>query len=153
MRTTAMRIHITAIPAEKQQGIRGAWGSACFSRHGLHDGRGLLGRMRPKIIANFQIHPVNLCQQPTRGHTVVFRVGFDLANVRNLPLELKDALLCNLKLTIILNHGPPPLLALGPRSNKESIAQPRQVKPYEFPTRSFKGHYRTSVTFALAPLA
>ena len=60
--------------------------------------------MRPEIIANIQIHPVNLGQQPAGGHAIVLHVVFGPANLRHLPLEMENALLCDFKFVIVLNH-------------------------------------------------
>jgi hypothetical protein len=55
-------------------------GSVCRGR--------LFGRERPKIIPDFQIHPVNVGEETRCGHAIVFAVGFRFANLRHLPFEL-----------------------------------------------------------------
>src|SRR5439155_25629565 len=66
----------------------------------------LFGRERPKIFPYFQIHPVNLGEEPSRRHAIVLGVGFRFADFGHLPLEVTDALLRGFKFPIVLNHGP-----------------------------------------------
>ena len=67
----------------------------------------LFGRERPKIIPDFQIHPVNVGEKTRRGQAIVFSVGFRLANLRHLPFELTDTFLRDFQFAIVVNRGQP----------------------------------------------
>ena len=63
------------------------------------------GKVRPEVIPDFEIHPVNLDEKSSGRHPVVFAVGFGLANLRDHLLQLPYSLLAGLKFLIVIDHN------------------------------------------------
>ena len=76
---------------------------------------GEFSRMSREVLADFQIHAVQLCEETGYGGMVVARIGLHFAYPSHLGLEVSNPFKRRAKFLVVMNH------ARSPRQSREEF--------------------------------
>src|SRR5689334_19197004 len=68
-----------------------------------------------EILPHFQMHTIDLREEPRDRHLVVHRIGLHLAEMSNLGLKPRDSIERALQLLVVGDHGDSGMISTIPR--------------------------------------